>query len=33
MNGLTPTINFIDEENIFEIIDISFSKNEGYNLK
>jgi hypothetical protein len=30
MNGLTPTINFIDEENIFEIIDISFSKNEGY---
>ncbi|OUM69390.1 hypothetical protein PIROE2DRAFT_2692 [Piromyces sp. E2] len=30
MNGLTPNINFIDDENNFDIIDISFSKSEGY---
>ncbi|ORX78828.1 hypothetical protein BCR32DRAFT_294796 [Anaeromyces robustus] len=30
MNGLTPNISFLDDENKFDILDISFSKNEGY---
>jgi len=29
MNGLTPNIEFLDDENKFDVIDISFSKNEG----
>jgi len=30
MNGLIPHFEFLDDENQFDIIDISFSKNEGY---
>jgi len=30
MNGLTPNIQFNDDENYFDIVDISFSKSEGY---
>jgi len=30
MNGLTPHFEFLDDESKFDIIDISFSKNEGY---
>jgi len=33
MNGLKPIISFDDEENKFDVTDMSFSKNDGYIIK